>query len=69
MVSSPMNGSATMSHQRPGRAPATHWDYSTWSIEELWELASQMRVTGARSKSRRELIELFAVPPPKAAQR
>ena len=44
-------------------------DYSMWSIEELWELASQMRVTGARSKSRRELLELFDVPPPKAAQR
>ena len=37
-------------------------DYSQWSIEELWQLATQMRVTGARSMSRRELIELFAVP-------
>jgi hypothetical protein len=43
-------------------------DYSQWSIEELWQLASQLRVTGARSKSRRELIDLFAVPS-KAAHR
>jgi hypothetical protein len=38
-------------------------DYSQWSIEELWKLASQMRVAGARSMSRRELIDLFAVKP------
>jgi hypothetical protein len=44
-------------------------DYSQWSIEELWQLASQLRVTGARSKSRRELIDLFAVPPRKVAHR
>ena len=31
------------------------------------QLASQLRVTGARSKSRRELIDFFAVQPPKAA--
>lgn len=37
-------------------------DYSQWSIEELWQLASQLRVAGARSKTRRELIDLFAVP-------
>jgi hypothetical protein len=37
-------------------------DYSQWSIEELWQLAAQLRVSGARSKSRRELIDLFAVP-------
>lgn len=37
-------------------------DYSQWSIEELWQLASQLRVAGARHKSRRELIDLFAVP-------
>ena len=42
-------------------------DYSQWSIEELWQLAAQMRVTGARTMSRRELIDFFAVPP-KAAQ-
>ena len=41
-------------------------DYSQWSIEELWQFASQLRVTGARSKSRRELIDLFAVPSPKS---
>jgi hypothetical protein len=37
-------------------------DYSQWSIEELWQLASQLRVADARRKSRRELIDLFAVP-------
>jgi hypothetical protein len=42
-------------------------DYSQWSIEELWKLAAQLRVSGARSMSRRELIDLFAVPP-KTAQ-
>ena len=42
-----------------GRPPV---DYSQWSIEELWQLASQLRVAGARNKSRRELIELFAAP-------
>lgn len=44
-------------------------DYSQWSIEELWQLASQLRVTGARSKSRRELIDFFAVASPKTASR
>jgi hypothetical protein len=42
-------------------------DYSQWSIEELWKLATQLRVAGARSMSRRELIDLFAAPP-KTAQ-
>jgi hypothetical protein len=37
-------------------------DYSQWSIEELWQLAAQLRVADARRKSRRELIDLFAVP-------
>jgi hypothetical protein len=46
------------SHVRSARA-----DYSQWSIEELWQFASQLRVAGARTKSRRELIDLFAVPP------
>ena len=41
-------------------------DYSQWSIEELWKLAAQLRVAGARSKSRRELIDLFAVPSPQS---
>lgn len=41
-------------------------DYSQWSIEELWQLASQLRVAGARSKSRRELLDLFA--PPQSAR-
>jgi hypothetical protein len=59
-----------MIYQQPqvarGSSPA---DYSQWSIEELWQLASQLRVAGARSKSRRELIDLFAVAPRKAAHR
>jgi len=38
-------------------------DYSQWSIEELKQLAWQLRVADARSKSRRELIDFFAVPP------
>ena len=58
-----------MQYQPIPRAGATHVDYSMWSIEELWELASRMRVTGAKGMSRRELIELFAVPPPKVAER
>ena len=41
-------------------------DYSQWSIEELWQFASQLRVAGARNKSRRELIDMFAVPSPKS---
>jgi hypothetical protein len=45
------------------RADRAQADYSQWSIEELWNLATQMRVAGARSMSRRELIELFAVQP------
>ena len=61
-----MQGTTTMPYQPSPHALRS--DYSTWSIEELWDLASQLRVSGARSKSRRELIELFAVPP-KAAQR
>jgi hypothetical protein len=52
-----------MSDYPPQTARAAHADYSQWSIEELWQLASQLRVTGARSKSRRELIDLFAAPP------
>ena len=44
------------------RAERLEANYSQWTIEELWQLATQMRVTGARSMSRRELIELFAVP-------
>jgi hypothetical protein len=51
------------------RSDGIQADYSQWSIEELWQLATQMRVTGARSMSRRELIDLFAVPPKTAAQR
>jgi hypothetical protein len=53
----------TLHHTRSARA-----DYSQWSIEELWQLAAQLRVTGARGMNRRELIDFFAAPP-KAAQR
>jgi hypothetical protein len=56
-----------MTYYAPQTARRSQADYSQWSIEELWQLASQLRVTGARSKSRRELIDLFAVPPPRAA--
>jgi hypothetical protein len=51
-----------MQYRPQPRADRVEADYSQWSIEELWQLATQMRVTGARSMSRRELIELFAVP-------
>ena len=61
----------TMQHMTTPSRPAhamRRADYSKWSIEELWQLASQLRVTGARSKSRRELIDFFVVPP-QSAQR
>ena len=58
-----------MTYSQPQCDRPARGDYSQWSIEELWQLASQLRVTGARSKSRRELIDLFAVPPPRAAHR
>ncbi len=58
-----------MQYQPIPRAPSTRADYTQWSIEELWQLASQMRVAGARTMSRRELIDLFATPPKVAAQR
>ena len=51
-----------MQHAPIPRAASTPADYTQWSIEELWQLAAQMRVRGARSKSRRELIDFFAVP-------
>jgi len=51
-----------MQYQPLPRADRLEANYSQWSIKELWQLATQMRVTGARSMSRRELIELFAVP-------
>ena len=56
-----------MQYRPVPRAHRIQADYSQWSIEELWALAAQMRVTGAHDMSRRELIDLFAVPP-KAAQ-
>jgi hypothetical protein len=55
-----------MRYQPVPRPLATRADYTQWSIEELWQLASQMRLAGARSKSRRELIDLFV--PPNAAK-
>jgi hypothetical protein len=58
-----------MAYEQQPSARGTSADYSQWSIEELWQLASQLRVTGARNKSRRELIDLFAVPSPKASHR
>jgi hypothetical protein len=53
---------STTAPYRPlrGAQPA---DYAQWSIEELWQLASQLRVAGARNKSRRELIDLFGAQP------
>jgi hypothetical protein len=41
---------------RAGRRPA---DYSQWSVEELRQLAMQLRVRDAGRKSRRELMQLF----------
>ena len=58
-----------MQYQPIPRSPSSRADYTQWSIEELWQLASQMRVADARTKSRRELIDLFAVPPVKAGRR
>jgi hypothetical protein len=34
-------------------------DYSRWTIEELRQFALQLRVRDARTKNRRELVELF----------
>jgi hypothetical protein len=55
--------STTMAYQPLHRGNPAPADYSQWSIEELWQLASQLRVAGARNKSRRELIDLFRVQP------
>jgi len=52
-----------MQYRPQPRTDRLEVDYAQWSIEELWQLATQMRVSGARSMSRRELIELFAVAP------
>jgi hypothetical protein len=61
-------GAPAMRYDSPYLDRAARADYTQWSIDELWQLASQLRVAGARSKSRRELIELFAAAP-KATQR
>jgi hypothetical protein len=58
-----------MTYGTPHPAPSAPTDYSQWSIEELWQFASQLRVAGARTKSRRELIDLFVPPSPKATRR
>jgi hypothetical protein len=34
-------------------------DYSRWTIEELRQFATQLRVRDARKKNRRELVALF----------
>jgi hypothetical protein len=57
-----------MQYRPQPRAHRTPADYSQWSIEELWQLAAQLRVSGARSMSRRELIDLFGARP-KLAER
>ncbi len=57
-----------MHRSLPYSARPSHTDYSSWSIEELWELAAQLRVAGARSKNRRELLDLFSSAP-KTTQR
>lgn len=56
-----------MRHTSPSLNPRN--DYSLWSIEELWHLAAQLRVSGARTKSRRELIDFFDVEPSRSADR
>ncbi|HEX7236575.1 MAG TPA: hypothetical protein VF405_06405 [Gammaproteobacteria bacterium] len=57
-----------MQYRPQPRSRRTPADYSQWSIEELWQLAAQLRVAGARSMSRRELIDLFGAQP-KLAER
>ena len=49
----------TLPHGSPQTGATSRTDYSQGSIEELWQLASQLRVAGARNKSRRELLDLF----------
>jgi hypothetical protein len=56
-----------MRYEHPPATRARTPDYSQWTIEELWRLASQLRVAGARRKNRRELIDFFAVASPKTA--
>jgi hypothetical protein len=58
-----MDRSMTVPYRSLRRGLAQPADYSQWSIEELWQLASQLRVSGARNKSRRELIDLFGAQP------
>ncbi len=53
-----------MQYETHPAGPSAHADYTQWTIEELWQLASQLRVAGARSKTRRELIDLFGAPSP-----
>jgi hypothetical protein len=58
-----------MAYDLTPTARMAHTDYSQWSIEELWQLASQLRVAGARSKNRAELIDLFAAPTSEGTRR
>lgn len=58
-----------MRYDETSAARSVPADYTQWSIEELWQLASQLRVAGARSKTRRELIDLFGAPSRRATQR
>jgi hypothetical protein len=44
------------------RPPPGRYDFTRWSFEELREFAERMRVPDARSKSRRQLVELFNGP-------
>lgn len=41
------------------RPPASRYDFARWSFEELRQFAEQMRVRDARTKSRRQLMELL----------
>ena len=51
--------STALAFRRPQVRRPQAVDYSQWSVEELRELAMQLRLPGAASKNRRELIEIF----------
>jgi len=44
---------------KSGPPPGSRYDFARWSFEELRQFAEQMRVRDARTKSRRQLMELF----------
>jgi hypothetical protein len=56
-----MNVSASVARraQYLPEAESSRFDYAAWSFEELRELARQLRISGAESMSRRDLLELF----------